>query len=89
LSARRSRCRRADRRETAVSHAANRRVPASVAGIVSAQAIEAMKNTTKKISFRRETLRNLAQQEIRDLADHELVADASRSIWSIRVRTCE
>jgi len=48
-----------------------------------------MKNTTKKISFRRETLRNLAQQEIRDLADHELVADASRSIWSIRVRTCE
>jgi len=35
-----------------------------------------MKKTTKKIGLKTETLRRLAQHEIRNLADHELNAVA-------------
>jgi hypothetical protein len=34
--------------------------------------MDAMKKTTKKIGLHAETLRKLAQPELRDLADHEL-----------------
>jgi len=57
--------------------------------------MDAMKKTTKKIGLRTETLRNFAQHELCDLADHELKAVAGgtsgvecSSLCDASYRTC-
>jgi hypothetical protein len=47
-----------------------------------------MKKTMKKIGLKTETLRNLAQHKIRDLADHELKVAAGGGCGSINLNMC-
>lgn len=50
--------------------------------------MNAMKKTTQKIGLKTETLRNLAQRDILELADHQLNAVAGGATLSCNTCSC-